>query len=77
MVMFVTNCYGGGGAMALLLCNRDFLKCMFTCNYIKVELRIQCCLCIYGSSTLLKHCYDLRRQFLNDICVQTSHFVFP
>ena len=43
MVTFVTNCYknlGGVEVIALLLCNRYVLKCIFPCNYIKVEIKI-------------------------------------
>ena len=64
MVSFLTNCYGGWRVIALLLCNRNVLsKYIISCNYIKVELEIKRCLCMYVSSTFLKHCYDLRRHF--------------
>ena len=53
MVIFVMNClenlgvwgYGGNSSV---LCNRGFfVKSIFPCNYIKTELKIQRCLCMY------------------------------
>ena len=49
VVIFVTNCYdnsGGEGVIALRLCNRDFLQFIFSCNYIKIELKSNAfCVC--------------------------------
>ena len=42
----VTVIQGGEGVIALLLCNRDFLKFIFFCNYIKIELKIQRFVCM-------------------------------
>ena len=55
-VIFVTNCYqnlGGWGGHSSFLCNREFfLRYIICCNYPKVELNIQHCLCMYASSIL-------------------------
>ena len=51
MVIFVTNCclnLREDGVIALLLCNKYLLlKCIFSYNYTKVELKILSCLCMY------------------------------
>jgi len=64
MVVFVMNCFRNLKSMrviAVCYITEIFSKCIFSCNYIKVELKIQCCLCMYVFSTFLKHCYDLCR----------------
>ena len=43
------------GAIVLLVCNRDFFKFFFYCNYVKVEFKIQRYLYRYVSSTFLRH----------------------
>ena len=53
MVIFVSNCgdnLGGVGFIALLQCSRDLFKCIFSCNCISVERRIQRCLCMYAGA---------------------------
>ena len=77
MVVFVTNCCENleeVGIIALLLRNRDFLKCIFSCNYIKVEAEIQRCLRMYVSSNFRKHCCGLCKHFLNAICATSECF---
>ena len=82
MVSFVTNGYEGGHSSCYL--TEIFSKRIFSCNYIKVELRTQRCLCMYMSFTFVKHCYDLQTFFkcklhpiasLRDVCLTSADII--